>query len=378
MGNDIKKILFITGTRADFGKIKPLITSVKKNEKFEYTIFCTGMHMLKKYGETINEIKKSGFNKIYPFINQNISDSMEIVLSNTINGLSNFLQENHFDLIVIHGDRVETLAAAIVGSMRNILVGHIEGGEVSGTIDDLLRHSTTKMSHIHFVANEKAKNRLKQLGELETSVYVIGSPNIDILLSNYLPTLHDVKHKYELEFEEYGIAILHPVTTEFEKYKEYSKIFVNCLIKSNKNWIIISPNNDLGSEYIFEELKRLKSNKNIKVFPSIRLEYYLTLLKNSKCLIGNSSSGIYEAPVYGIQTINIGSRQENRFNYESILNLNFEEESILYSINKKWDNKYTPSKNYGCGNSSEKFIEILSSDEIWKTSKQKKFIDLNV
>lgn len=378
MENDIKKILFITGTRADFGKIKTLITSIKNNKKFEYTIFCTGMHMLKKYGETINEVKKSGFNKIYPFINQNISDPMEIVLSNTINGLSNFLQENNFDLIVIHGDRVETLAAAIVGSMRNILVAHIEGGEVSGTIDDLLRHSTTKMSHIHFVANEKAKNRLKQLGELENSIYVIGSPNIDILLSNKLPTMDEVIDKYELEFEEYGIAVLHPVTTEFKNYKEYSKIFVNCLIKSNKNWVIISPNNDLGSEYIFEELERLKNNKNIKIFPSIRFEYYLTLLKNSKCLIGNSSSGIYEAPVYGIQTINIGTRQENRFNYDSILNLDFDEESIIDNIKKKWGSKYELSKNYGHGDSSKKFIEILSSTEIWNTSKQKKFIDLNV
>jgi UDP-N-acetylglucosamine 2-epimerase (hydrolysing) len=378
MEDDVKRILFITGTRADFGKIKPLIEVTKDDDKFEYHIFCTGMHMLKKYGETINEIRKSGFKNIYPYINQNDSDSMEIILSNTIYGLSNFLQENNFDLIVIHGDRVETLAASIVGSIRNILVAHVEGGEISGTIDDLLRHSTSKMSHIHFVANEKAKKRLIQLGEIEQSIFIIGSPNIDILLSNNLPTLEEVKKYYSIDFEEYGIAVLHPVTTEYDLFEEYSNIFIDSLLESKKNYIIINPNNDIGSNFIMNSLKKIDNNEKFRIFPSMRFEYYLTLLKNSKCLIGNSSSGIYEAPVYGIPTINIGTRQQDRFNYESIHNISFDKNEIRNKILDTWNKKYKPSEYYGVGESSKKFIKILKGKDIWNISKQKKFQDLNV
>jgi UDP-N-acetylglucosamine 2-epimerase (hydrolysing) len=293
-------------------------------------------------------------------------------------GLSNFLQENSFDVIVIHGDRVETLAASIVGSIRNILVAHVEGGEVSGTIDDLLRHSTSKMSHIHFVSNEKAKKRLIQLGEIGRSIFIIGSPNIDILLSNNLPSLNYSKEHYQIDFEEYGVAILHPVTTEYDYFENYSKIFVESLIEVNKNFIIINPNNDIGCELILKSLKRLEKNKKFKIFPSMRFEHYLTLLKNSNCLIGNSSSGIYEAPVYGVPTINIGSRQQDRFNYESIHNISFNKNVIKNKIIDVWNKSYKPSDHYGVGNSSEKFINILKGDDIWSISKQKKFQDLNV
>lgn len=157
MSNSMKKILFISGTRADFGKLKPLIRAVSDHPDFEYGIFGTGMHMLSKYGNTIREIKRAGFDQVFMFINQIEGDSMELILANTITGLTKFLHENHVDLIVIHGDRVEAMAGAIVGALRNILVAHVEGGEVSGTIDDLMRHATSKLSHIHFVANATAE-----------------------------------------------------------------------------------------------------------------------------------------------------------------------------------------------------------------------------
>ena len=161
----MKKILFITGTRADYGKIKMLMKKVDKNNKFKLYIFATGMHTLSKYGSTWQEITRDGFSNIYQFVNQQNDTKMDITLSNTILGLSNYVNELKPDMIIVHGDRLEALAGAIVGAFNNIRVAHIEGGEVSGTIDESIRHSITKFSHIHLVSNEEARKRIIQLGE---------------------------------------------------------------------------------------------------------------------------------------------------------------------------------------------------------------------
>ena len=176
--NKRKTILFLTGTRADFGKLRPLIDVIKKSKEFEYYIFVTGMHTLSKYGSTFHEVKDRGYKNFFVYMNQTKSSDPDIILSNTIIGLGNFVKEISPDLIVVHGDRVEALAGAIVGSFNNILVAHIEGGEISGTLDELIRHSVTKLSHLHFVSNDKAKKRLLQMGELNENIHSIGSPDI--------------------------------------------------------------------------------------------------------------------------------------------------------------------------------------------------------
>jgi UDP-N-acetylglucosamine 2-epimerase (hydrolysing) len=372
-----KRILFITGTRADFGKLKPLIKAVHDNQNFECVIFATGMHMLAKYGNTVKEIQRAGFDNIFMFINQMEGEAMELVLANTIKGLTNFLHEQEIDLIVIHGDRVEALAGAIVGALRNTLVAHVEGGEVSGTIDDLMRHATSKLSHVHFVANVTAEKRLQQLGESESSIFRIGSPDVDIMLSDQLPTLDDARKRYEIIFDTYAIAALHPVTTEHEQQMNNALVFVQALIESNRNYILIYPNNDLGSAEIFSAYKQLNNNPRIRIFPSVRFEFFLTFLKHADFIIGNSSAGIHEAPVYGIPTVNIGTRQLNRFHYESIFNVGFNKDNILASVNHLATVKrFSTCDHYGDGTSAQKFMVMLESKELWEISKQKRFRDL--
>ena len=375
----MKKILFITGTRADFGKQKTIIKSVIDNPDFECTIFCTGMHLMSKYGNTVSEIKKAGFkDQLFNFINQVDGERMEIILSNTILGLSRYVQEYNVDLIVIHGDRVESLAGATVGALRNILVAHIEGGEVSGTIDDLIRHACTKMSHIHFVASEIAKKRLLQLGENENSIYNIGSPDVDVMLSNDLPDIEMVKSYYEINFDDFAIALLHPVTSELNLTESHAKIFIDSLLQSNQNYILIYPNNDTGNEYILNQYKKLESNRRIKIFPSLRFEYFLTLLKYCKYIIGNSSAGIHEAPVYGVPSINIGSRQNNRFNYVSISNVQFDKKQIINAIRlaQSQKNRYQKTDHFGIGNSAQLFLEAIKVPSFWLNNVQKTFVDL--
>ena len=374
--NNQKKIAFLTGTRADFGKMKPLIQILENHQDFECHIFVTGMHMLENYGYTLIEVERCGFKNISTYRNDTDEASMDLTLAKTITGFSEFVKEVEPDLIVIHGDRVEALASAIVGSLNNILVAHVEGGELSGTIDELLRHATSKMSHIHFVANEKAKSLLEQMGELPVSIYSIGSPDVDIMFSNTLPALQTVKTYYNIPFETYSVAMFHPVTTEHRQMENYAREFVNALIKSSKNYVVIYPNNDMGSQTILDAYQLFNQHSNFRVFPSVRFEYFLTLLKHSEFIIGNSSAGVREAPYYGIPAINVGTRQQNRVVSNSIINTDYIINSILEGIEDAKNVVTNKITDFGSGNSADEFLKALQSEALWETNHQKQFREL--
>lgn len=370
-----KKIVFLTGTRADFGKLKPLIEKIENSDSFDCYIFVTGMHTLSKYGSTYLEIQKGNYQNIFVYMNQTHTTDSDIILANTVIGFSNFVKEVKPDMIVIHGDRIESLAGAIVGSFNNILVSHIEGGEVSGNLDEMLRHSTTKLSHIHFVSNEQAKNRLLHMGEENNSIFVIGSPDIDVMTSNTLPSIDTVKKRYDITFDKFSILIFHPITTKFENLQIQINDVVSAVIESNQNFVVIYPNNDKGNEIILNEYKRFKFNQHFKIFPSLRFEYFLTLLKNSDLILGNSSVGIRESEIYGVPSINIGNRQKDRSNNKNIVNVEPDKLSILTAMEKLLGQKIPTTFEFGKGNSSEKFYEILIDHKIWKTPHQKYFKD---
>ncbi len=373
----MKRILFITGTRADYGKIKTLMQKVQESRDFELNIFVTGMHMLSLYGSTWKELEKDGFINTYHYINQSKNSAMDIALSNTILGLSNYINENPPDMIVIHGDRLEALAGAIVGAFNNIKVVHIEGGEISGTIDESIRHAITKFSHIHLVSTEEAQSRIVQLGERKENIFLIGSPDIDIMLSNDLPTIQEVQRYYEIPFLSYGILMYHPVTTEIDEISENISNVISALIDSKKNYIVIFPNNDEGSDKILEAYGILENHPRFKIFPSMRFEYFLTLLKHADFMIGNSSAGIRETGIYGIPAVDLGNRQIGRYNPSQLSNISHTKENrdaILKIINNMKKNSKEISL-YGEGKSADKFLEILVNSEIWDLKIQKKFVD---
>lgn len=374
---EMKKILFLTGTRADFGKIKSLISGLEANQNFQTFVFVTGMHLLKEYGYTLIEVERDVKSNIYTFENHTHESTMDLTLAKTIEGLSKFVKECNPDLIIIHGDRVEALAGAIVGSLNNILVAHIEGGEISGTIDELIRHATSKMSHIHFVSNLQAKKRLMQMGEIDESIFVIGSPDIDIMFSDNLPNLETVKRYYDIKFENYAIAMFHPITTEYNSMEDYALNFVNALLEDDKNYVVIYPNNDLGSTKILSAYGKLKNHNRFKIYPSLRFEYFLTMLKNAEFIIGNSSAGIREAPYYNVPVINIGTRQQNRAIHNSIVNVDYSKENILNAlqlIHKQ--KKISCNDDFGNGNSTELFLKSLLDEDIWRLNHQKQFKEL--
>lgn len=373
-----KRIAFLTGTRADYGKIKPLLRKVEDSTDFELIVIATGMHTLAEFGLTINEVIKDKIGELHTFSNQSIGDKMENVLANTISGLSETIKTLNLDLLVVHGDRLEALAGAIVGAFNNLKVAHIEGGEVSGTIDGSIRHAITKFSHIHFVSNSEAANRLIQLGEQSNTIFEIGSPDTDSIFNDYLPDILETKSHYEIPFEKYGILIFHPVTTEIDSLRNQVQNIVDALIQTKLNYIVIRSNNDSGYSEIEAGYKKFEGNVNFKKFPSIRFESFLSLLKNSEFIIGNSSAGIREAQYFNIPAINIGSRQKNRSNSNHIINVSPTTEDIIEAVKniKSLDFSSGLKLDFGMGNSGELFLQILNSQEFWEIPIDKTFIDL--
>jgi UDP-N-acetylglucosamine 2-epimerase (hydrolysing) len=374
-----RRIVFLSGTRADFGKLKSLIrTLLEQPPRFEVHIFATGMHMDPKYGFTVLEFEKCHFPNVYRFINTTTGGTMDQAIGTTILGFSQYIRLIAPDMIVVHGDRSEALAGAIVGSLNNVLVAHIEGGEISGTVDGLIRHSVSKMSHLHFVSNDEARRRLVQLGEDPNTVFVIGSPDIDIMTSPDLPSLEEVKEHYEISFEQFGILAFHPVTTSLESLQKEVRELSAALLDSALNWVVIYPNNDEGSHVILEEYQaQLLPEARVRLFPSLRFEAALVLLRHASLVLGNSSMGVREAPYYGTPTVNVGSRQEGRSNNPQILNVPAERGAILDAIRQATSlPQLRPVRDWGQGDSDKRFRRLLEREEIWSTPVQKSFRDI--
>ncbi len=369
-----KKLLFVTGTRADFGKLQPL-ASAAVEEGFEVCFFITGMHMLEKYGLTKTEVTKYKEFNNFEFLNQRFGDSQDIILAKTIVGFSDYINEIKPDMVVIHGDRIEATACSLVAATNYYLSVHIEGGEVSGTIDEILRHCNTKLCSVHFVSSKQAKRRVIQLGENKNDVYVIGSPELDLHLKDSGVSIEKVKKRYEINSSEYGICIFHPVTSETKNIKYQAEKLFEALSTSQKYFVVILPNNDPGCDdikYIIQSLDK----KFFRILPSMRFNYFSELMKNCGIFVGNSSAGVREAPFLGIPSIDVGSRQNNRSKSKSIFQC-LPDETLLINniIRDNWYKRYIPDITYGVGNASNEFVSILKNENFWKRSLQKFFYE---
>ena len=297
-------------------------------------------------------------------------------LGNVISNLTNYVMKTRPDMIVVHGDRIDAMAGAVVGALNNIIVAHIEGGELSGTIDESIRHAITKLSHIHLASNNEAKNRLIQLGEEEKRIFVIGSPDIDIMLSDKLPQIDAAKKRYDILFDKYAICMYHPVTTEVQDLESHVDNLVRAMIDSNRNYVVVYPNNDLGSDIIINAYKRLKKIDRFRVFPSLRFEYFLSLLKDADFMIGNSSAGIRETGVYGVPSIDLGTRQRGRYSEKNknLQHIDEDYDQILNAISAADEYRHI-SYQFGKGNSTDHFMKIINDDAIWNMNIQKIFVD---
>jgi UDP-N-acetylglucosamine 2-epimerase (hydrolysing) len=376
---DRRHVCFLTGTRADFGKLKPLMHAAAALPGIRVTAIATGMHLIERYGSTVLEVRRLEPEiGVAEFPNQDEGDTTDRVLARTIDGLASQFDRDRPDLLVVHGDRVEALAGAAVGALRHVAVAHVEGGELSGTIDGILRHAISKLSHLHLVANEEAARRVMQLGEHPDTVWAIGSPDVDVMVSDQLPGLDEVLAMYEIPFRDYAVVILHGVTTEpLDAVRSMARALVDSLLGSDLSGVVVYPNNDAGSAAILEEYARLEGHPRFRIFPSVRFEAFLTLLRHARMMIGNSSAGIREAPIYGIPSVNIGGRQRDRHHHDGIVSCGTSLEEISSAIECAGRIRLSePSLHFGQGDSAKRFAALLEGEAIWSLGADKVFRDL--
>ncbi|WP_439527282.1 UDP-N-acetylglucosamine 2-epimerase [Pannonibacter sp.] len=367
-----RKLMFLTGTRADFGKLEPLAIAAR-DAGHDVTFFVTGMHMLRRYGATRFEVQRLDGVLTAEFINQRIGDPQDIILSKTILGLSDWVHEHRPDLAIVHGDRIEALAGALVSATNYIRCAHIEGGEVSGTIDEVYRHCNTKLCTYHFVSSDAARARVLSLGEDPRAVFNIGSPELDFHRGPSGVSLDEVRQRYDIPFPDYGIAVFHPVTSERDSIGAQAANLFAALSDSGRCFVVISPNNDPGSEDIFAEIERLDPTR-FRHLPNMRFAYFSELMKNAAAIVGNSSAGVREAPFLGIPSLNIGTRQLNRSAAPTITEASaFDRPRIEEFLSTRWGQRFASDRSFGQGHSAARFVEILAQDAFWTVPLQKQF-----
>jgi UDP-N-acetylglucosamine 2-epimerase (hydrolysing) len=369
-----KHVIFVTGTRADFGKLEPLAI-ILRDAGFQVGFFVTGMHLMKRYGLTKLEVARVKGVDVHEFPNQVYGDPQDLILANTVTGFSNFCKEVKPDLVVVHGDRVEALACSLVCATNYIRCAHIEGGEVSGTIDEIFRHCCTKLAASHFVSSNVAKSRIMNMGESDDVIFPIGSPELDTHSSPSGVTIEHVKEHYDIPYDDYGIAMFHPVTSEQSTIGAQAKALFGSLKASDKNFVVILPNNDPGSDDIFEALRDLPSDR-FRQIPSMRFAYFSELLRNASALIGNSSAGVREAPFLGLPSLDIGTRQNKRASAISVVGCAASDAAAIQSfLDDEWGKSYDRDQGFGAGSAADRFLAVLEDAEFWDRPLQKEFKD---
>ncbi|MDO6590146.1 UDP-N-acetylglucosamine 2-epimerase (hydrolyzing) [Loktanella sp. D2R18] len=367
-----RSLLFVTGTRADFGKLEPLAIAAR-DAGFAVSFFVTGMHMLDRYGLTKVEVHRTPGVQVHEFLNQRAGDPQDMILAKTVIGFSDFVKEHAPDLVVIHGDRVEALACALVCATNYVRCAHIEGGEVSGTIDEIYRHCNSKLASSHFVSSDDAARRVMSLGEAAVDIHAIGSPELDFHAGPSGVTIADVKARYGLPFDDFGICVFHPVTSEAATMGAQADALFGALDASGKNFVVIAPNNDPGSAAIFAAIDRLPADR-FRVLPSMRFAHFSELMKNASAMVGNSSAGVREAPFIGIPSLDIGTRQTNRAKSPSVFFADASEtDKIADFLTTAWGTSYPRHDAFGGGSAADRFAAVLNDDAFWTSDLQKTF-----
>jgi GDP/UDP-N,N'-diacetylbacillosamine 2-epimerase (hydrolysing) len=382
-----RTIAVVTGTRAEYGLLRHLIKLINDSDEFELQLVVTGSHLSKKFGETYKEIEADGF-----VINRKIdlllaSDTPLGLAKSTSLGLAGFgevFDSINPDLILVLGDRFEILSAVIAAMFARIPIAHLHGGEITeGLIDEAIRHSITKFSHLHFVGNEEYRKRVMQLGENPNLVFNVGGLGVDAIRNINFLTKSELENSLGIKFKNKNLLItFHPVTLEKNTSHSQMVELLNALSDFEDTCLIFTmPNADTDSQIIFELIEDFViKNINAHFFTSLGQLRYLSCLAQVDAVVGNSSSGLTEAPTFKKATINIGDRQKGRIQSNSIINCNPISADIKNAIKKSYSNEFkkillSTKNSYGDGGAAKRIINILSEVN-FNALIHKKFFDL--
>lgn len=371
-----KKLLFLTGSRGEWGYIRPILRLIQQRDDVDYRLVVTNMHLLPAYGNSYQEIERDGFTihyKVRMAVEGGDHVSHAKSLGVCLEALPDILDVERPDWVVLAGDRGEQLMGAIAASYTYTPVAHIQAGELSGNIDGMTRHAIGKLAHMHLAANQDAADRLVKLGEEPFRVFNVGAPQVDEMVAAQYTNIKDLEAKYNVPLSEgFYLAVMHPVTEEASSAGEQARVFVEALNELDAPKMAILPNNDAGSLSVRQAIMGLRRG-DWHLFANMPREDYLGLLKEALCIVGNSSSGLLEAPTFKTAAVNIGCRQDMRFRGANVIDVPFEKEAIISAIGRAISKEFQASlasceNPYGDGHSSERILELLcgiSADSHW-------------
>lgn len=364
----MKKILFVTGSRGEWGYIRPLLRLIDKRDDVEYRLVVTNMHLLAAYGNSYKEIENDGFTihyKIHMSLDGYSHFTQAKSLGIFLMSLPDIIEGEKPDWVVLAGDRGEQLMGAVAAGYTYTPVAHIQAGEVSGNIDNMARHAIGKFVHLHLASNEDAKKRLLKLGEEPFRVHNVGAPQLDELVEAQYSALQEVENRLCVNLTDgFILAVLHPVTEECSKAKEQAEVFIKALNEFAIPKVMILPNNDAGSYEIRYAIDNYRRGE-YHIYANLKREDYLALLKHCRCIVGNSSSGLLEAPTFCTAAVNIGRRQDCRYRGNNVIDTEFSKEAIVDAVRKAMSPAFqrflaeNADNPYGDGHSSEKILELL-------------------
>lgn len=371
----MRKICVVTGTRAEYGLLSRLIRMIDESDKTQLQLIATNMHLSPTYGETYKEIEADGFHidRKIPIIEEGKNDAVATLksMAKAVAGFADAFNELKPDLVALLGDRYEILAAAEAALIEKIPIAHIHGGEVTeGAYDDAIRHSITKMSHLHFPSIEPYRKRIIQMGENPGRVFTVGAIGVENIKRIPLFSKEEAEQSIGFTLDKNTILVTyHPVTLGPDSMKRDIEAFISVLDERKDLRIIFTmPNSDNGSEVIVDAINNFVSNNKDRAvaFKSLGLKRYLSVMKEVGAVVGNSSSGIVEVPSFGVPTLNIGDRQKGRLAAESVVNCDADKESILEGLNKVLSTEFqdfceTVENPYGKENTAEEIFKVISS-----------------
>lgn len=368
----MRTIVSLTGSRGEWGYIRPILRLIDRDPALDYRIIATNMHLLPAFGMSVREIEKDGFRvdeRIHMTFDGYTSATMTKSLAVLLLELPTVLQRLKPDILLLAGDRGEQLMGAIAGLHLGIPVAHIQAGELSGNVDGVVRHSITKLAHIHFAANETFADRVRKMGEQDFRIHVTGAPLVDELVNGGYSPPEILRQKYRLGDDDHLIlTVQHPVTEEEMQAGDQVSETIKALIEMNWPTIFVYPNGDAGSELIRTQLAALK-RPNVRLFRNLPRQDYLGLMRMADVMVGNSSSGIMEAPSFGTPAVNIGRRQQGRPQACNVINTASRKDEIVEALHRATSPEFvqrakTAVNPYGDGHASENIVGVLKTIEL--------------
>jgi UDP-N-acetylglucosamine 2-epimerase (non-hydrolysing)/GDP/UDP-N,N'-diacetylbacillosamine 2-epimerase (hydrolysing) len=377
-----RTIAIVTERRADYSRFKPILELIRTDPELDYKLIVTGISLLKEHGHDIEVIQRDGFEieAVLPMFREEAPDTggeMVRALGRVLPALVDTLERLQPDLVLTGFDIGANFAAAVAGAHMNIPVAHIQGGEVTGSIDESLRHAMSKFAHIHFPATEASAQRLIRMGEDPRTIYVVGCPSLDVVLGAPVIPKADVLAAHSLDpAHPYIVILQHPVTTEVEQAGEQMAETLAAVQELELQGVLIYPNNDAGAQQIIRQIERSR----ITVVRSLPPEGFVNLVRYAAALVGNSSSGIHETASLGVPTVNVGTRQQGRERGQNVLDVRCDRREIRQAVaTALYDEAFRARvalrvNPYGDGRSAERIVRILKTVNLDNLI-QKRFYD---